>query len=97
MIGMTTNQSAKMENEKIEPEETPTAQENEPLVEDVSVESTISELNASRWSVVSFEKCLAGNLTYAEASEKIIELAAEKVSGLCIVTDEAAKRIKIEK
>ncbi len=83
------NQSVKMENEKIEPEETPTAQENIASAEEVP-----GELNAPRWSVVSFEKCVTGNLTYAEASDKLNELYAKKVSGLCIVTDEAAQRIK---
>ncbi len=88
-----TNQSAKMENEKTAPEETPNAQENVAPTEEVSGENFSGELNVPRWSVVSFEKCVAGNLTYAEASEKLVELDAEKVSGLCIVTDEAAARI----
>ncbi len=52
-----------------------------------------SEVNEPRWSVVSFEKCAAKNLTYAAAVEKLKQLAAEKVSGLCIITDEAAARI----
>lgn len=52
-----------------------------------------SEINAPRWSVVSFERRAAKNLTYTEASEKIKQLAAEKVPGLCIITDEAADRI----
>lgn len=57
-----------------------------------SVETT-SEINAPRWSIVSFEKVEAKNLIYAEAVEKINQLKARKVSGLCIVTDEAAGRI----
>ncbi len=52
-----------------------------------------SEINAPRWSIVSFEKVEAKNLIYAEAGEKINQLEARKVSGLCIVTDEAAGRI----
>ncbi len=52
-----------------------------------------NELSEPRWSVVSFEACAAGNLTYEQATEKLAELAARKVSGLCIVTDEAAARI----
>jgi len=87
MVG-TMNQSAKMENEEIESEETPTAQENIAPTTEVS-----GELNAPRWSVVSFEKCIASNLTYRQASDKLNELNAEKVSGLCIVTDEAAERV----
>jgi hypothetical protein len=56
-------------------------------------EEFASELEAPRWSVVSFEKCAAKNLTYAEAAEKLKQLKAKKVSGLCIITDEAAERI----
>ena len=51
------------------------------------------ELNEPRWSVVSFEARAAGNLTYAQATGKLAELAAQKVAGLCIITDEAAARI----
>ncbi len=52
-----------------------------------------SELSESCWSVVSFEARVAGNLTYDQATAKMTELAAQKVSGLCIITDEAAARI----
>jgi hypothetical protein len=51
------------------------------------------ELRESRWSVISFEKCEAANLNYPQAEQKLAELQAQNVSGLCIVTDEAAKRI----
>lgn len=54
-----------------------------------------SEINEPRWSVVSFERRAAQNLTYAEAVEKLNELARQKVSGLCIITDEAAARITV--
>jgi hypothetical protein len=56
-----------------------------------------SELRAPTWSVVSFEKCEAGGLTYADAEQKLSELEAQKVSGLCIVTDEVAARITSKK
>lgn len=59
----------------------------------VSGRNAPSELNEPRWSVVSFEARAAGNLIYAQATEKLAELAALKVSGLCIITDEAAARI----
>lgn len=52
-----------------------------------------SELRQPCWSVVSFEKCAAKNLTYAEAERKIAELAKQGVSGLCLVTDAVAERI----
>ncbi len=51
------------------------------------------ELRELRWSVISFEKTESENLTYAQAEQKLSELEAQKVSGLCIVTDEAAARI----
>lgn len=56
-------------------------------------EMFLSELAAMSWSVVSFDKREAGNLTYEQAEAKIKELTAQKMSGLCIITDEAAERI----
>lgn len=58
-------------------------------------ENPASELNAPRWSVVSFEKRVAKNLLYAEAVEKLAQFRARKISGLCVVTDEAAARIAV--
>lgn len=52
-----------------------------------------SELEMPLWSVVTFEKTAASGLTYDEAAERLEKLKAEKVSGLCIVTNEAAARI----
>lgn len=52
-----------------------------------------AELREPFWSVISFEKAEASGLTYAEAEQKLAELEAQKVSGLCIVTDEVAARI----
>lgn len=52
-----------------------------------------SELAAPIWSVITFDRCAAGGITYDEAVETLKRLKAEKVSGLCIVTDEAAKRL----
>ncbi len=65
-----------------------------PATEAASGEDFPGELNAPNWSVVSFEACLAGNLTYEEAAKKLEQLVAEKIAGLCIVTDDAAERIK---
>ena len=56
-------------------------------------EDALSELNAPRWSVVTFETCAASGLTYDEAAEELKNLHAKKISGLCIITDEAARRI----
>jgi hypothetical protein len=59
-----------------------------------TVTTTESELSASRWSVISFERCEASGLTYEQAAERLRDLEKQKVTGLCIVTDEAAARIK---
>lgn len=52
-----------------------------------------SELESPIWSVISFERCEAPQKTYAEAIGIIAELEAKGISGLCIVTDEAASRV----
>ena len=61
--------------------------------ENAPAEDFPAELREAVWSVVSFDKCEARNLSYAEAEQKLAELEAQKVSGLCIVTDETAARI----
>ena len=61
--------------------------------ENASTENFPNELRLPVWSVISFEKCEASGLTYTEAEQKLTELEAQKVSGLCIVTDEVAARI----
>ncbi len=57
-------------------------------------ETLLNELAAPLWSVVSFEKREAKNQTYAQAEAQISELNSRKVSGLCIITDEAAARME---
>ena len=66
--------------------------ENQAEAEENTVESH-HELREHFWSVVSFDKSEANGLTYSQAEQKLAELAAQKVSGLCIITDEAAARI----
>lgn len=80
-------------------DEAATAQNPEiaPAVEAVSDEFFQSELNDPRWSVVSFEKSEATELTYDEAAKKLQELEINGVFGLCIVTNEAAKKVKRQK
>lgn len=56
-------------------------------------QDTTSELLSKRWSVVSFDKCEASGLNYAEAIQQMAELDQKHVAGLCIVTDEAAARL----
>lgn len=62
-----------------------------------TAEDSASELREPRWSVISFTKVEASGLTYVQAEQKIKELEAQKVSGLCIVTDETAVRMKKSK
>lgn len=57
-------------------------------------EQAASELNLPRWSVVSFDVCEASGLTYEAAVSLLAEKEAEGVYGLCIVTDEAASRVR---
>ncbi len=87
----------KAESEKKQKsDKTATGQETETVsaTEIAAGEDFPSELNAPQWSVVSFETCLASGLTYDDAAKKLKQLKAKKIAGLCIVTDEAAKRIK---
>lgn len=57
-------------------------------------EMTISsELARPMWAVVSFERVEVSRLTYAQAVFVMNELTSQGASGLCIITDEAARRI----
>lgn len=58
-----------------------------------STPAPVHELGEGMWSVISFEKREAGNLSYDSAVRKMDELRSKGVSGLCIVTDAAAERI----
>ncbi|HMS39504.1 MAG TPA: hypothetical protein PKE69_04705 [Pyrinomonadaceae bacterium] len=59
----------------------------------ITKETESAELREMRWSVISFVKTEADNLTYAQAEQKLAELETQKVSGLCIVTNETAARV----
>lgn len=52
----------------------------------------MSELREQRWSVVSERGCEASGVNYAAAAELVRRLRSEKIHGLCIVSDEAARR-----
>ncbi len=82
------------ENQK--PDEAATAKKTKvaPATEAASDKDFSGELNAPHWSVVSFETCLASSLTYDNAVKKMKQLKAKKISGLCIITNQAAERIK---
>lgn len=69
-----------------------TKTENSTENQENSIQET-PELREARWSVISFDKCEARNLTYEQAEQKIAELEAQKFSGLCVVTDEVAAKM----
>jgi hypothetical protein len=53
----------------------------------------MSELNERRWAVLSERGREDAGLSYAEAAALIARLRGERVSGLCVVTNEAAARV----
>lgn len=58
-----------------------------------AVRTYASELDEPRWSVVSFDQIEAGGLTYRQSCELMSLLDSHGLSGLCVVTDEAAARM----
>ncbi len=54
----------------------------------------MSELGERRWAVISERGCEAAGLVYADAARLVRQLLAERVSGLCIVTDFAASHLR---
>ena len=56
--------------------------------------SVRSELDLPQWSVVSFDACERSGLTYEAAAKLLAEREAAGVYGLCIITDEAASRVR---
>lgn len=57
-------------------------------------EAAGNELEQPRWAVISFERREGSGLTYQQAIDLLKELESRKVTGLAIVTDEAASRIE---
>ena len=53
----------------------------------------MSELNERRWAVLSERGCEETGLSYGEAAAAVARLKAERVSGLCVVTDAAAAHL----
>ena len=53
----------------------------------------MSELNERRWAVLSERGREESGLSYAGAAALIARLRGEKLSGLCVITDEAAARL----
>jgi len=54
---------------------------------------TVSELTENKWAVLSERGCEATDLTHEEARRLVHGLAGEGRHGLCIVTNEAARRL----
>ena len=52
-----------------------------------------SELDLPQWSVVSFDAREGAGLTYAAAVQMLADKEAAGVYGLCIITDDAARRL----
>lgn len=57
-------------------------------------EMHLSELDLPQWSVVSFDAREASSLTYHDAVKLMAEKEAAGIYGLCIITDEAASRVR---
>ena len=72
--------------------ETQSSEESSAENED-STEEFQSELELPGWSIVTFEGVAMSGLSYDEARQRLEKLNEQKISGLCIVTDEAAARI----
>ncbi|MET0622510.1 MAG: hypothetical protein ABW250_05990 [Pyrinomonadaceae bacterium] len=53
-----------------------------------------SELNERRWAVLSERGCEESGLSYGEASGLVARLRGERLSGLCVITDEAASHLR---
>jgi hypothetical protein len=53
----------------------------------------MSELRERRWAVLSERGCEGAGLSYEEAAGVIARLRAERLSGLCVVTDAAAAHL----
>ena len=53
----------------------------------------MSELNERRWAVLSERGCEDSGLSYEEAAATVARLRAERLSGLCVITDTAAAHV----
>jgi len=56
-------------------------------------QTTVSELTENKWAVLSERGCEATDLTHEEARRLVHSLAGEGRHGLCIVRNEAARRM----
>ncbi|MCA1635767.1 MAG: hypothetical protein LC802_19285 [Acidobacteria bacterium] len=54
----------------------------------------MGELDEKLWAVISERGCEAMRVAHAEAVELMRRLKAEKLSGLCVITSQAASRLQ---
>jgi hypothetical protein len=52
-----------------------------------------SDLESKTWSVISERGCEASSVTHEEARRLVHRLGSEGRHGLCIISDEAARRL----
>ncbi len=52
----------------------------------------MNELDQQQWAVISERGHETSSVTYEEAAQLVQELSRQKLHGLCIITDEAARR-----
>ena len=58
----------------------------------------MSELDEQLWAVLSEHGCEAMGLSYTDAHRLMLDLKRKNVSGLCVITNDAARRVsRIEK
>jgi hypothetical protein len=57
----------------------------------------MSELKERRWAVLSERGREESGLSYEEAAGLVARLRAERLSGLCVISDEAASRLPTAK
>ncbi|MDT5062545.1 MAG: hypothetical protein QOH63_3004 [Acidobacteriota bacterium] len=55
----------------------------------------MGELDEQRWGVLSERGCEATGLTYRDAAALMRQLLREKVSGISIITNDAARRASL--
>jgi hypothetical protein len=58
-----------------------------------AAETNGNDLDLPRWAVISFARCEAASLTYRQAAEKLAELESQRITGLCIVSNDVANRL----
>lgn len=74
-----------------------TSEKDKKAGEQAAENEVSSELGEPRWSVVSFESVAVHGLNYADAKNWLEKLQKQNISGLCIITDEAAARMSGQK